>query len=575
MKRALISCLAATLVLTSGLFSFVAADTATGLADVQTSVENYDVKLDVKTPTGILVDGGYLYVVDQASNRVVRAALDANAAVGTAGYTLNAAQHQAASASDNVRGYNWELVAGKTLPRDRYSQAAGGYLDGISKYALFNSPNSIVKYGKGYAVSDTGNNVIRYIIAGQTRTLSGSGEAGFSDGRAAGASFNAPTGLAVDPEGNLYIADTGNNAIRCMDTNGNVTTLITGLAGPRGLVFAGGTLYITDTGRQRILKYNEKKELWMRAGDRTSEKDYIDANRMTEGGNINGNIRSARFDNPIGITAGEDGATLYVGDTGNNSIRKISGEEVSTIAQANSVTLERFPGDAMALCYWGGQLFVADAAAGITAMEVNDKTEGISASKTFGDVPATAWYSDAVTYAYNHGLFNGTSPNSFSPQGKMTRGMFVTVISRLYGETYPGDVMGGSSTFADVAENQYFAGPAAWAAERKIIGGIGGGLFAPNENVTRQQMSVIMYNYAKNLNMDITLTDTAIAKFNAMPDADKTENWAKEAMIWAMGHDILKGKDGNLAPEAAATRAEVAQIVKNFASAKLEKVEEK
>lgn len=112
----------------------------------------------------------------------------------------------------------------------------------------------------------------------------------------------------------------------------------------------------------------------------------------------------------------------------------------------------------------------------------------------FSDVRPGRWYCPAVEYAVSEGLFSGTSANTFEPDASMTRAMFVKVLAnkaKINLEKYAG------THFSDVNAGCWYAAPVEWAAENKIVSGIGGGKFAPNRSVTREQIAVILYNYAE------------------------------------------------------------------------------
>jgi hypothetical protein len=176
----------------------------------------------------------------------------------------------------------------------------------------------------------------------------------------------------------------------------------------------------------------------------------------------------------------------------------------------------------------------------------------------FTDVDESAWYYDDVGFAYTHGLFTGTSATTFSPQMPMTRGMLVTVLGRLAGAD-TGKYT--ASSFSDVAEDQYYTAFVEWAAQSGIVLGIGGNLFAPDSDVTREQMAVILYRYARF--MDINLPK----KNDRIPFADDAEiaDYAREALYAMQEAGIIGGKPGNIAdPRGSATRAEVAAILRRY-----------
>lgn len=116
-----------------------------------------------------------------------------------------------------VNGEKIETITGK--------KGQNGYLDGDIKVALFNKPKKIAKDKNGVLyIADTGNNVIRKVVGNNVFTVAGNGEAGYRDGSVKEAQFKSPMGIEIDSNGNLYIADTGNHIIRKIDTKGNVST---------------------------------------------------------------------------------------------------------------------------------------------------------------------------------------------------------------------------------------------------------------------------------------------------------------------------------------------------------------
>lgn len=181
-------------------------------------------------------------------------------------------------------------------------------------------------------------------------------------------------------------------------------------------------------------------------------------------------------------------------------------------------------------------------------------------SKKFTDLDTALWYHAAVDFVLNHIYFNGVSDTRFEPDDSMTRAMFVTVLSRIEGidaAQYTG------SDFSDVSEGQWYSAAVQWASRGGIVQGTGEGVFDPDGKVTREQMAAIMYRYAKFKNMDISGADAA--KFNGFTDKSGVSAWAEEALIWATDTGIINGMgDGTLAPGNGSTRAQVAQIVKNY-----------
>lgn len=201
-----------------------------------------------------------------------------------------------------------------------------GLADGNPAVARFNRPHALVRGGAGQIyVADTDNHAIRMISPqGIVTTLAGNGQAGFVDGRGAAARFYFPTALALDAEGQIYVADTFNHAIRVVSPQGEVSTLAgTGHAGfregaareaqldtPRGLTCGpAGTVFISDTGnhRVRILRGNRLETL---IG--TGVAGFAD-----------GNPAVAKFNQPQGLSYDSRSSRLYLADSGNHRIRLI------------------------------------------------------------------------------------------------------------------------------------------------------------------------------------------------------------------------------------------------------------
>lgn len=180
-----------------------------------------------------------------------------------------------------------------------------------------------------------------------------------------------------------------------------------------------------------------------------------------------------------------------------------------------------------------------------------------AAAERFTDVKPGAWYNTAVDYVVKEKLFSGTSATTFDPNGAMTRGMFVRVLGNMAGkklDKYP------FSSFSDVQVGSWYAPYVEWAAANRIVDGIGGGKFAPDQSITREQMAVILYNYARYAGCDLLSNEGTLVKFS---DNEKISDYAWHAMEWAVTHNVLSGNGGKLNPKGTATRAQVAQILYN------------
>jgi len=187
-------------------------------------------------------------------------------------------------------------------------------------------------------------------------------------------------------------------------------------------------------------------------------------------------------------------------------------------------------------------------------------TYGIGYKQTntaFKDI-AGHWAKGDIEFVASRGLFSGTSETKFSPNTAMTRGMFVTALGRLANA----DVSGYTkSSFTDVKGDAYYMGYIEWASKNSIVSGIGNGKFAPDQSITREQMAVIMSNYAK----AIGYTLPKVHVENTFADNSKISTYAKEAVKQMQMAGVISGKNGNLFdPQGTATRAEVSAVLRRF-----------
>lgn len=446
-----------------------------------------------------------------------------------------------------VHGDAVSLYAGAESLPDLSGEPLGGYRDGTPDTALFSEPWAVVPWRDGYAVSDAASNVVRYVTDAAVSTLSGSGKSGMRDGPAQSATFRGPTGLAAGTDGFLYVADTGNNAIRRISESGAVSTWARGLDAPTGLCWHDGALYVAETGRSRILRIVDGSTQVVAGASQSAE----DAGEYY-GGFADGPALAAKFDHPQGLAAGPDGA-LYVADTVNAAIRVVHAGRVDTLSRDESPAMPR------ALLVLNDTLYAADLFAG-------GLSEFPLAPLTFSDVPETMWCHDAVRQAVLRGLTNGTAPDTFSPNRSLTRAMFVVMLSRMRQCADGTAIIDGDATFPDLpADDVWYSKAARWAADCGIVNGIAGE-FRADAPITRKQIVAMLYRYALYQGLDASAAETT--DISAFLDADTVVNaWALPAVRWAVGADILHGKDGFLMPDGLATRAQSARLMINFMDA--------
>ena len=176
----------------------------------------------------------------------------------------------------------------------------------------------------------------------------------------------------------------------------------------------------------------------------------------------------------------------------------------------------------------------------------------------FNDVRGDDWFYDDVAYVYENGLMNGTSETTFSPYISTTRGMIVTILYRMEGKP----AVFEACPFTDVKAGAYYERAIVWAAKNGIVKGYGNGCFGPDDQITREQMAAILYRYAKNRGLDVSVgEDTNILSYD---DALDISEYAVPAMQWACGAKIIQGADGRLTPGEKATRAQAAAILRRF-----------
>lgn len=420
----------------------------------------------------------------------------------------------------------------------------GKYDDGTLETALFMEPWAMTPFLNGYAITDTEANVVRYFDETGVFTAVGGKEAGNQNGTGTSARFDSPTGLATGPDGEVYIADTGNGAIRVMSEKGKVTTLVSGLADPTGLYWADDALYVAETGRSRILRI-ENGSVEVIAGNGTAL-----GNDEYQGAYVDGPIEIARFDHPQGIAVDEDGA-IYVADTGNHAVRKIDEGRVSTLAVSRETP--GTPVQPRSILIQSDTLLVTDLFAQ-TLLEI-DLTP-----VSYVDIPANHWCAEYIYDATERNITGGTGGGYFSPNCPVTRAMLVVMLSRLHQNVDGNAVINGESTFSDVAEDAWCAEAIRWAADLEVVTGYTDGRFGPDDPITRQQLVTILYRYASMMGYDVSAgEDTNILSYT---DALSISEYAIHGAQWACREGIVSGyTDGSFKPHGQATRAHTVKIL--------------
>lgn len=180
----------------------------------------------------------------------------------------------------------------------------------------------------------------------------------------------------------------------------------------------------------------------------------------------------------------------------------------------------------------------------------------------FSDVSDSDWYADAVGFIAARNITSGTSKTTatFSPDATLTRGQFITLLMRAYGIEPDTN---SSDNFSD-AGNTYYTGYLAAAKQLKISNGVGNNKFAPEQAVTRQEMFTLLYNVLKTI--DQLPEGTSGKTLSDFADSASISSYAQEGMAYFVKAGAVSGNNGYLLPEAASTRAQMAQVLYNLLS---------
>ena len=184
---------------------------------------------------------------------------------------------------------------------------------------------------------------------------------------------------------------------------------------------------------------------------------------------------------------------------------------------------------------------------------VTEPEEPQTPALPFTDVAEGDWYYDAVAYCWENGIMDGTSGTAFAPNMLLNRAMMAQVLYNLADGT--ASTVAG---FPDVAASAWYADAVNWAAANGYVTGYDNGSYGPEDNLTREQLAVILYRYAG--------SPAPAGSLDGFADAASASAYAVDALRWAVGEGLLTGKDGGrLDPTGTASRAELAQILARFA----------
>ncbi|MEN6312740.1 MAG: S-layer homology domain-containing protein [Clostridiaceae bacterium] len=179
---------------------------------------------------------------------------------------------------------------------------------------------------------------------------------------------------------------------------------------------------------------------------------------------------------------------------------------------------------------------------------------------SFKDVDSAAWYSDAISFVAARGITTGTGNGKFNPEENLTRGQFLVMVMRAYGIESDSAL---NDNFTD-AGNTYYTGYLAAAKKLGITVGIGNNMFAPDKEITRQEMFSLLYNTLKQIGeLPVGTSGKTLSSYT---DASEIASWAKEAMTLFVKTGTVSGSGGNLNPADTTNRAQLAQVLYSIMS---------
>ncbi|MBQ4562001.1 MAG: S-layer homology domain-containing protein [Clostridia bacterium] len=183
----------------------------------------------------------------------------------------------------------------------------------------------------------------------------------------------------------------------------------------------------------------------------------------------------------------------------------------------------------------------------------------LSINERFTDVSASAWYTEAISWAAENKIMNGMGEDKFSPATPLTRAQFVMILANIEGADL--SVYKDVQSFSDVPKGRWYSAAVEWAKDKGVTSGVSDDRFAPNDPVTRQQLARFLCTYAELRNIEMP----AGADLSSFKDENQIADWAKDSMSVAVASGLVTGMtETTLAPRKEATRAQISLIIKRF-----------
>ncbi len=245
-----------------------------------------------------------------------------------------------------------------------------------------------------------------------------------------------------------------------------------------------------------------------------------------------------------------------------DSCDEISTEKTVAVGElnVNAHSFSEFVYNNDATCDQNGtETALCDNGCGKSETRLKENTKLTDSAKVFSDVKAGKWYKYYVDYAITFGIFTGTTATTFSPDSNITRAQFVQVLANISGaDTSNRNV---TTEFSDVPAKKWYTAAVKWASENGVVSGMGDGKFAPDANVTREQMCVMLTKFAEF--KSIALKE--VEQKQSFADDAKISKWAKNAVYKCQMADIVNGKgEGRFDPQGTGNRAEASVIFTKF-----------
>ena len=326
----------------------------------------------------------------------------------------------------------------------------------------------------------------------------------------------------------------------------DIQTMTITLTLPTDFVYANGTVYIQHKGYEYSATANARSEITFTNPHGFSEFTFTTDSQAvatigsTSYTSLQAAVDDATSDDIIVVKNGN----VDLSATANKTVKVMNGTENNINVTINGVSRTIGENETETFVYTSG--------GGGTPSEPEEPTwpfEDVTEGKD--------WFYDAVAYVYENGIMAGTDETTFEPYMELDRAMAAQLFYNLEGKP----TVTGDSTFTDVTSGHWAVDAITWAAQNDIVAGIGGGLYDPDSNVTREQFAVMLYKYARFKGYDLTAT----GDLTQFPDAGSISSWAETALSWANGKGLINGhENGTIDPKGSTIRAQAASIMANF-----------